>query len=225
MSDEEIAALYWHWPFWARPDQLSPEGEWTSWLMLGGRGAGKTRAGAEWIRRRVEQPNGTGAARRIALIGETYSEARAVMVEGPSGLLSISPPDWRPKFLPSRHLLVWPNGAEARLFSSERPETLRGPQFDTAWCDELAKWRYDETTWDMLQFGLRLGQQPRQMITTTPRPTARTAIGMFHGYAAAAWAAIISMKPKCLWENPTSCIASRFLPMDARFPIAMSPSQ
>jgi phage terminase large subunit-like protein len=140
--------------------------------MLGGRGAGKTRAGAEWIRSRVEQAGGANTARRIALIGETYSEARAVMVEGPSGLLSVSPPDWRPKFLPSRHLLVWPNGAEARLFSSERPEALRGPQFDTAWCDELAKWRYDEATWDMLQFGLRLGQQPRQMITTTPRPTA-----------------------------------------------------
>ena len=140
--------------------------------MLGGRGAGKTRAGAEWVRHRVEQADPSKAARHIALIGETYAEARAVMVEGPSGLLAVSPPDWRPKFLPSRQLLVWPNGAEARLFSSERPEALRGPQFDTAWCDELAKWRHDEDTWDMLQFGLRLGAEPRQMITTTPRPTA-----------------------------------------------------
>ncbi len=140
--------------------------------MLGGRGAGKTRAGAEWVRHRVEQADPSKAARHIALIGETYAEARAVMVEGPSGLLAVSPPDWQPKFLPSRQLLVWPNGAEARLFSSERPEALRGPQFDTAWCDELAKWRHDEDTWDMLQFGLRLGAEPRQMITTTPRPTA-----------------------------------------------------
>ena len=167
LSADEIAALYWHWPFWARPDQLPPPGQWVSWLMLGGRGAGKTRAGAEWVRQRVEAD-----ARHIALIGETYHEARAVMVEGPSGLLAISPPHNRPRFLPSRHLLQWPNGAQARLFSSERPEALRGPQFDTAWCDELAKWRRDEETWDMLQFGLRLGREPQQMITTTPRPTA-----------------------------------------------------
>ena len=167
LSADEIAALYWHWPFWARPDQLPPPGQWVSWLMLGGRGAGKTRAGAEWVRQRVEAD-----ARHIALIGETYHEARVVMVEGPSGLLAISPPHNRPRFLPSRHLLQWPNGAQARLFSSERPEALRGPQFDTAWCDELAKWRRDEETWDMLQFGLRLGRAPQQMITTTPRPTA-----------------------------------------------------
>ena len=139
-------------------------------MMLGGRGAGKTRAGAEWIRARVEQKK--HPARYIALIGETYAAARAVMVEGPSGLLAISPPSMTPRFLPSRRLVLWPNGAEARLFSAERPEALRGPQFDTAWCDELAKWRYDEATWDMLQFGLRLGHRPRQVVTTTPRPTA-----------------------------------------------------
>ena len=124
LNADEIAALYWHWPFWARPDQLPPAGDWVSWLMLGGRGAGKTRAGAEWVRQRVEQADPSKAARHIALIGETYAEARAVMVEGPSGLLAVSPPDWRPKFLPSRQLLIWPNGAEARLFSSERPEAL-----------------------------------------------------------------------------------------------------
>lgn len=93
------------------------------------------------------------------------------MVEGPSGLLAVSPPDWRPQFFASRQLLVWPNGAEARLFSAERPDALRGPQFDAAWCDELAKWRHDEATWDMLQFALRLGAEPRQVVTTTPRPT------------------------------------------------------
>ena len=139
--------------------------------MLGGRGAGKTRAGAEWVRARIEAPPHKHPARRIALIGETFAAARSVMVEGVSGLLAISPPDLRPQFLPSRNLLVWPNGAEAQIFSAERPDALRGPQFDLAWCDELAKWRYDEACWDMLQFGLRLGAQPRQMVSTTPRPT------------------------------------------------------
>ncbi len=138
--------------------------------MLGGRGAGKTRAGAEWVRGRIEATQ--NPARRIALVGETYAAARAVMVEGVSGLLAISPPDTRPQFLPSRNLLIWPNGAEAQIFSAERPDTLRGPQFDLAWCDELAKWRYDDACWDMLQFGLRLGAQPQQMVSTTPRPTA-----------------------------------------------------
>jgi len=155
--------------FWARPDQLPPERHWTTWMMLGGRGAGKTRAGAEWVRARVEAPQAAQKARRIALIGETYGSARAVMVEGPSGILAVSPPDWRPQFMPSRNLLIWPNGAEATLFSAERPDALRGPQFDAAWCDELAKWRHDEETWDMLQFGLRLGQNPQQVVTTTPR--------------------------------------------------------
>jgi hypothetical protein len=170
LSDAEIAALYWHWGFWARPDQLPPERHWTTWMMLGGRGAGKTRAGAEWVRARVEAPQAAQKARRIALIGETYGSARAFMVEGPSGILAVSPPDWRPQFMPSRNLLIWPNGAEATLFSAERPDALRGPQFDAAWCDELAKWRHDEETWDMLQFGLRLGQNPQQVVTTTPRP-------------------------------------------------------
>lgn len=137
--------------------------------MLGGRGAGKTRAGAEWVRSRVEAR--VNPARRIALVGETYAAARAVMVDGVSGLLAISPPDMRPQFLPSRNLLIWPNGAEAQLFSAERPDALRGPQFDLAWSDELAKWRYDDACWDMLQFGLRLGERPQQMVSTTPRPT------------------------------------------------------
>jgi phage terminase large subunit-like protein len=171
LSLEEVEALYWHWPFWARPDQLPPESDWTSWLMLGGRGAGKTRAGAEWVRTQVERQKSDGGCRFIALVGETYGAAREVMIEGPSGLLAISPPSFRPVFKPSRNLLIWPNGAQAQLFSAERPESLRGPQFDAAWCDELGKWRYDEATWDMLQFGLRLGKNPRQVVTTTPRPT------------------------------------------------------
>jgi len=162
-----------HWRFWARPDQLPPPGRWTSWLLLGGRGAGKTRAGAEWVRSRVEgrTPLAPGRCCRVALIGETLLAAREVMVEGPSGLRAIAPSDTRPTYVASRHILVWPNGAIAQLFSAERPESLRGPQFDLAWCDELAKWRHDEATWDMLQFGLRLGRQPQQAVTTTPRPT------------------------------------------------------
>ncbi len=108
--------------------------------------------------------------RQIALIGETYAATRAIMVEGPSGLLAVSPDAERPRFFPSRNLLVWSNGAEAQIFASTAPEALRGPQFDGAWCDELAKWKYPEATWDMLQFAMRLGQSPKQMITTTPRP-------------------------------------------------------
>ena len=141
---------------------------------MGGRGAGKTRTGAEWIRALAlgqgpfaRQPYG-----RIALIGETLSDARDVMVEGVSGLLAIHRRDERPEWQPSRRRLTWPNGVGGTDFlSAEDPESLRGPQFDAAWGDELAKWRQAEATWDMLQFGLRLGAQPRQIVTTTPRPT------------------------------------------------------
>ncbi len=142
--------------------------------MLGGRGAGKTRTGAEWVRAQVfgispyaGRPHGN-----IALIGETEHDAREVMVEGPSGLLAVSPRSQRPVWVPSRRRLEWPNGAIGQTFSAEEPESLRGPQFDAAWCDELAKWRHAEATFDMLQFGLRLGERPRQLVTTTPRPTA-----------------------------------------------------
>ncbi len=134
--------------------------------MLGGRGAGKTRAGAEWVRAQVAAKR----AGRIALIGETYADAREVMVDGPSGLMAISGAAAKPKYEASRKRLIWPNGAVAQLFSATEPESLRGPQFDAAWADELAKWRYAEAAWDMLQFGLRLGERPRQVVTTTPRP-------------------------------------------------------
>lgn len=171
LSESEAQAPIWNWPFWARQDQLPLPGNWTSWMMLGGRGAEKTRAGAEWVRGRVEASLPDGGCRNIALVGETYASTRAVMVEGPSGLLAISPPDFRPRLIASRQLLVWPNGAQAQLFSAERPDALRGPQFDAAWCDEIGKWRHDAATYDMLQFGLRLGKQPRQVVTTTPRPS------------------------------------------------------
>jgi phage terminase large subunit-like protein len=160
------------WPFFARPDQLPPDGDWLVWLMIGGRGAGKTRAGAEWVRGRAlgRWPFAETPVGRIALVGETFADVREVMIEGVSGLLSIHERRERPEWQPSRRRVVWPNGSVAHAFSSEDPESLRGPQFAAAWADELAKWRYAEAAWDMLQFGLRLGDRPRQMVTTTPRP-------------------------------------------------------
>jgi phage terminase large subunit-like protein len=147
-------------------------GPWTTWLMLGGRGAGKTRTGAEWVRAMVHGiAPWTGRAHgRIALVGETVHDAREVMVEGESGLLQTSPLEQRPEWIPTRKRLQWPNGAVGQVFSADDPASLRGPQFEAAWCDELAKWRYAEATFDMLQFALRLGTRPRQLITTTPRP-------------------------------------------------------
>ena len=171
LSDNALAALPWLFEFWALPHQLPPGGAWTTWVVLGGRGAGKTRAGAEWVRAMVEGPTplAPGRARRVALIGETYDQALAVMVKGESGLIACSPPDRVPRWVAGERLLVWPNGAEARLFSAHDPEALRGPQFDLAWSDELAKWPKAQETWDMLQFGLRLGRHPQQVVTTTPR--------------------------------------------------------
>ena len=171
LSDASLAALPWVFEFWALPHQLPPEGEWKTWTILGGRGAGKTRAGAEWVRSMVE--GGTrearGRARRVALIGETYDQALAVMVKGESGILACSPPDRRPRWIAGERKLVWPNGAEAQVFSTYDYEALRGPQFDAAWVDELAKWPKAQEAWDMLQFGLRLGDHPQQVVTTTPR--------------------------------------------------------
>ncbi len=156
------------------PHQLPPEGDWRSWVIMGGRGAGKTRAGAEWVRAEVEgaRPLDPGRSRRVALIGETMDQVREVMVFGESGILACSPPDRRPEWQAGRKRLVWPNGAVAQVFSAHEPESLRGPQFDAAWVDELAKWKKAGETWDMLQFSLRLGQHPRQVITTTPRNVA-----------------------------------------------------
>ncbi len=152
------------WAFHVRDEQRPPEGDWTTWIYLGGRGAGKTRAGAEWVRARVEE-----GCRRIAIVGANANDARYVMVEGESGLLSVASPWLRAKYEPSKRLITWPNGAIATLFSAEEPDMLRGPQHDTAWCDELAKWTHLEAAWDNLQLGLRIGQRPQQMVTTTPR--------------------------------------------------------
>ncbi len=174
MEEDEIRALPYLWRFWAYPHQLPPEGAWRSWVVLGGRGAGKTRAGAEWVRAQVEGPRplSPGACHRIALVGETLDQAREVMVFGESGIIACCPPDRRPVWQATRRTLVWPNGAEAQVFSASDPDSLRGPQFDGAWVDELAKWKKGQAAWDMLQFALRLGDDPRQVVTTTPQPVA-----------------------------------------------------
>ena len=153
------------WHFHSRVAQLPPKGDWRVWLLMGGRGSGKTRAGAEWVHELAAATPGL----RIALVAETLGDAREVMIDGISGLCRIAGRG-RPDFEASRRRLVWPNGSIGQIFSSEDPESLRGPQFHLAWCDELGKWKHAQETWDMLQFGLRLGETPRVLVTTTPRP-------------------------------------------------------
>ena len=167
LTADSAAELLRRWEFWARPEQLQPAGAWRTWLILAGRGWGKSRTGAEWVRAQVK----AGLAGRIALVARTASDVRDVIVEGESGILAISPKDERPIWEPSRRRLTWPhNGAQATTYSADEPDQLRGPQHDGAWCDELAAWRYPEA-WDQLRFGLRLGAHPRVVVTTTPRPT------------------------------------------------------
>jgi phage terminase large subunit-like protein len=171
LSDNALLSLPWVFEFWALPHQMPPSGAWKTWVVMGGRGAGKTRAGAEWVRSQVEgsTPMAPGRASRVALVAETLDQAREVMVFGDSGILACSPPDRRPEWQASRKVLIWPNGAEAMVFSAHDPESLRGPQFDAAWADELAKWPKAQEAWDQLQFALRLGRDPQQVVTTTPR--------------------------------------------------------
>lgn len=167
------------WGVFAHAHQLPPPrsagGEpWLAWILMGGRGAGKTRAGAEWVRSQALglPPFAKRPVERIALVGETDHDVREVMIEGISGLLAIHPRWQRLRWVPSRRRLEWNNGAVAYAFSADDPERLRGPQFGAAWSDEIAKWRYADAAYDMLQFGLRLGVHPQQVVTTTPRPTA-----------------------------------------------------
>jgi phage terminase large subunit-like protein len=185
---------------WAHRGQTAPEGDWRTWVLMAGRGFGKTRAGAEWVlglvrgeqaraslgsgsspertgassvssggRRSPERPDSSNANLGIALVAATVDEARAVMVEGPSGLLACARPGEIEEWSPTRRELAFAGGARATLFSGANPEALRGPQHHFAWCDELAKWRHPERTWDMLQLGLRCGERPRALVTTTPR--------------------------------------------------------
>ena len=166
LSDEDCEDLLYDWRTWARHDQVPPPGDWRTWLILAGRGWGKTRTGAEWVRAEVE----SGRRGRLALIGATAADVRDVMVEGESGIMATARPSFRPVYEPSKRRVTWPNGAIATTYSADEPDRLRGPQHDGAWPDELAAWRYPEAL-DMLMFGLRLGADPRSVVTTTPRPT------------------------------------------------------
>ena len=168
LSEAERQALAYEWPFWARPEQLPPPGDWTTWLVLAGRGFGKSRTGAEWIRNEVE----SGRRGRLALVARTSADVRDVLIEGEAGLLAISPPWNRPVYEPSKRRLTWPNSATATAYSADEPDLLRGPAHDGAWCDEIASWRFAEAAWSNLMFGLRLGSDPRVVATTTPKPTA-----------------------------------------------------
>jgi phage terminase large subunit-like protein len=163
------------WEFWARPEQLEPNGDWNIWIALAGRGWGKTRAGVEWVRHQVKS-----GKKRIAAVAPTNSDIRRVMVEGESGFLNVcwkSDKTYRggklgyPNWSPTNRTLTWENGAKVEFYSAEDPERLRGPQFHAAWADEVAAWRNQQDVWDMLQFTLRLGRKPRVMVTTTPKPT------------------------------------------------------
>lgn len=167
--------LIYTWPFWARPQQIAPEGNWNTWFINAGRGFGKTRAGVEWVRGKVKAGH-----KRIAAIAATNSDIERVMVNGESGFLARcwkgdktnkGVPLGMPQWSPTKRLLTWENGAYVQFFSAEEPERLRGPQFEAAWCDELAAWNRDRDTWDMLQFCLRLGKHPQTCVTTTPKPT------------------------------------------------------
>ncbi len=171
LSQNALLALPWVFEFWALPHQLPPRGAWKTWVIMGGRGAGKTRAGSEWVRAQVEGagPADPGRCKRVALVGETVDQVREVMVMGESGIIACSPPDRRPEWHATRQQLIWPNGAVAQVFSAHDPEAMRGPQFDAAWADELGKWKKGAEAWDQLQFALRLGQNPQAVVTTTPR--------------------------------------------------------
>jgi len=166
LTQEEAEDALYDWEVRARPKQLPPKGNWFGWLLRSGRGFGKTRAGAEWIIDRVRK-----GFKRIALIGQTKADVRDTMIEiGDSSILKISRPTFMPKYEPSKRRLTWPNGAIAISYSGDEPDQLMGPQHDTVWIDELAKFQYPQKTWDNMEFGLRIGLNPQVMITATPRP-------------------------------------------------------
>lgn len=166
LTPEAIQELKWDWDFWGRPNQFAPEGEWNTWLVLAGRGFGKTRMGSEWIRMLAHKYPGC----RIALVAETAADARDVMIKGDSGLLNCDPTLDEDCWSPTNRCLSWPNGSKAYTYNGTTPDQLRGPQHHFAWVDELAKFEYMQDAWDQLQFGLRLGEHPQCLVTTTPRP-------------------------------------------------------
>lgn len=165
LTPEQAEAELYNWRNWARPNQLEPEEAYSIWLILAGRGYGKSRAGAEWIKQKVYEGHD-----RIALVGATAADVRDVMIEGESGLLNVFPPSQRPEYQPSKRRVIFRNGCVAYTYSAEEPNRLRGPQHSVAWGDEIAAWKYPDT-FDQLMFTLRLGNAPKAMFTTTPRPT------------------------------------------------------
>jgi phage terminase large subunit-like protein len=166
LPPDVVRVLQYDWQLFGRPKQQRPDGDWRTWLILAGRGWGKTRTGAEAVREWAKEDSRA----RIALVARTAGDVRDTMIEGESGILAISPPWERPKWEPSKRRLTWPNGAQATTFSADTPNALRGPQHHKAWADELASWD-DPDAWDQLMFGLRLGNNPQAIVTTTPRPT------------------------------------------------------
>ena len=168
LKPRERRALEEHWPIWAHRGQVPTSDDWRVWLIMAGRGFGKTRAGAEWISARAREVPGA----RIALVGATIEETIGIMIRGRSGLIAVAREDERPKWSPSIGELAWPNGSRAFAYSGARPAKLRGPEHHFAWCDELAKWRRPQEAWDNLAMGLRLGTRPRTVVTTTPKQVA-----------------------------------------------------
>ena len=166
LSEADAAECLYDWPSWARAEQRMPEGDWRTWLILSGRGWGKTRTAAETVREWSRDPRAV-----IALVGPTSADVRDVMIEGESGILNVFPPDERPMYQPSKRRVVFRTGAVAYTYSAEEPERLRGPQHSHASVDELATFPFMKELWDNLQFGLRLGDDPRIIVTTTPKPS------------------------------------------------------
>ena len=164
MSDEEVSALAYDWFFWARPEQMTPPGDWYVWIILAGRGFGKTRSGAEQVRMWVKD------FPIVNLIGATADDARDIMIEGESGIMNICPPHEKPMYKKYERKLLWPNGAMSLIFTADQPERLRGKQHMKLWADELCSWRYVGEAWDQAMFGLRLGMDPQAIVTTTPKP-------------------------------------------------------
>lgn len=170
LTEDQASALAFDWEFWGRPDQQEPpefsSAEAKVWFIRAGRGYGKTRTGAETVKRRVR----AGKAGRLAIVAPTAGDARDIMVEGESGILAVHPDWWKPHYEPSKRRITWPNGAMATVFSADEPDRLRGPQYDFVWGDEPASWRFGEEAWDNIEFGLRLGLHPQALLTGTPRP-------------------------------------------------------
>lgn len=209
LTDDERAGLEYRWDFWGRPNQQVPPGDWSIWLMLTGRGWGKTRTGAETIRQFIcgDTPlaRGPRGDEFIAIIAETAADARDILVEGPSGILRVHPKDFRPEYEPSKRRLTWPNGTQATLYNGTEPDQLRGPQHSLAWCDELAKYQFPSECWDMLEFGMRMSNDPRTIITTTPRP-----LNLIKGFIDESEKGTVYVTRGSLYENRSN-LAAKFV--------------